>query len=1326
MGWNPVEVDSEILAVHAALVPNGPQGEVVLFGGDEHWGAQQESAANDSWKKTRVYDVASHALVAGQVQSPASDVFCGHHVFVGDGRLLIAGGTSEWPVEDDGHVHDLAFLGHSRCWLYNPRAREWVETARLNRNPSQPDEPRSGGRWYPGLVPLGDGSAVALFGHLDRNDARHRNAQPERYFPSRGSWTLLPQTMGKPGVPDSGGRRFLFFPRGYTLPSGKVFLATPMPYDFASQPGSSDGPHHSTAFDADAGTYTTPRAGSADGVHGGWNLPAVLLPLLPGEGNYNARVLYWNGTTPRWINVDAATPNWADTGPRAAAVAARGREYCNMVLLPTGQVCVVGGMHVVKPEDPVNQAEIFTPDINWASHTYGGGNGSWSVGVGNALNNRNYHSTALLLPNGKVWVAGSSIGGSSGNPATTGIRKIELFEPDYIGVAGRIVIQSAPSLLPYGSEFDVQLDQVATNVQRAALLRNGSVTHSTDNDQRYIGLEIVSRSGNTIRLKAPPNGNVAPPGYFMLWLVDNAGNPCQQARFVRMGHLFCRVIANHSTFSQEEVQALGGGSNALFAKALYVDFDGFRNTELSGTPSFTLTWDDDNSAVPASQIQLQFAARYTEANPPHPDIPTRITYAFDVIFGNMNAFNGWPDRRDFNVRFTLAGQQCQARIKLSKSPNPYMIDVDPDGTNAHWLSTDVRVFKVRPGETRFGATFPAAPSGTAPYTYIRGLIDRLRSGSQAFGALPVGGQQAVLDGAYLSGMPPMATFNFAVAKVRYRATTTTAMNVRCFFRMCNVATTGLEFNTGTVYRSTPGANPVPLLGISGGQLVSIPFTNEPRINTVSGQAGATGLDGQPLHPTYDIQNIVPNAGGAEVTAYFGVYLDINQPVKRFPPNPSGNGPYADAASQPIRDLLRSWHNCLVAEIKLDVDPTDPGSTPANSDNLAQRNLAIVGLENPGLSASRTAMHTFEVAPSKKQKGEVFANPKKLHAPSAVTGAQRLFRLPDELFFDWHNLPHDAEATVYFSDVDTADLADMLDARIAPPSFSILDQNTVRFKIGDCGWLPLPGEREVRIPALISIKLPDGIVQGQLYKATVHQVESRTNQIVGSFTLEMPVSNAAFLLPEAKRQLSFMGHILTTLDVADRWYPLIERLVMHLNARVEALGGDPGKVRPNPDGSGEPYRPSTWQPGDAFPPGGFHSGVPCDVPCDEPCGDGHKPEGECPPYSLWAVALLLCVLLLLIGVGSGGAALAVAMLAIVAFAIVVWQLKQAGGKCAICRFLQGLLLGGLAATILLGLIAMFGMAAVRPLAFWLAGSLGIAGLIGSILGRCLSSWHASGK
>ena len=1322
MGWNPNEIDSGILAVHAALVPNGAEGEVVLFGGDEHWDAQAESAGNDSWKKTRVYDVASHALVPGQVQSPASDVFCSHHAFVGDGRLLIAGGTSKWSNTADNaqHNHGLDFLGHSRCWLYNPRAREWVETARLNRNPGQLDEARSGGRWYPGLVPLGDGSVVAFFGHLDQDDFRHRNTLPERYFPWRAGWINLPQEIGNPGEPDTGGRRFLFFPRCYPLPSGKLFSVTPLPHSFAGLPGNSDGPHSSTAFDPDAGIYTTPRATSEDGVHGGWNWPAVMLPLLPRDGQYNARALYWNGTTPRSIDIDAASPNWANAGTRAAAVSARLRQYSNMVLLPTGQVCLVGGMHVVGSfdpsnliaEDPVNQVELFTPDIDWATNAYTSAGGNWSVEPGNAINNRNYHSTALLLPKGKVWVAGGSVRASSGDPAEVGIRKIELYEPPYVAVANRIQILSRPSLLPYGQEFDVGLDRAATEVARAAVIRNSSVTHSTDNDQRYVGLEIVSRSGNTIRLKAPPRGEVAPPGYYMLWVVDTAGNPCRVAPFVRLGHLACRVIANNSTYSEEQVAATGGGSLASFAKALLVDFDGYRDPELIGIPSATFTWADDGSPVPLSQMSLLFAGRYTEASPPHPDIPTRITFAFNVLFGTMGAFSGWLDRRDVIVRFGHDGHACEARLKLSKSPNPYMLDVDASGTNPYWLSTDVRVFKLRAGDTRFGGTM--GMSGDAPYAYVRGLIDRLGNGSQSFTGLPDKQEDSVLDGAFLSGFPLLATFNFAVARVRYRATATTAQQVRCFFRMMNVATTGLEFDTSTVYRATAGATPVPLLGTAGGQLASIPFTNEARIATVSGQAGAAGLGAQPLNATYDTRNIAPGAGGAEVSAYFGVFLDINLPTKRFPKEPGGDGPYPDATSLPIRDLLRGWHNCLVAEIRFGGDPTDPGSNPANSDNLSQRNLAIVGLENPGLAASRTAMHTFEVAPSAIGKDQPLVNPTRPHLHGEIE-RQRL-RYPDELFFDWHNLPTDAEATLYFSDIDTAEIEELLSSRISPPAFTVLDAHTIRFKIGDCAWLPLPGGRQVRIPALIAVGLPAGIIEGQVYRATVHQVNGRTNEIIGSFTLEMPVSKAAFLLPEARRQLSFMGHILTTLDFGDRWRPLFERLVMHLGARVDALGGKSGDVRPNPDGSGQPYQPSDWKPGDAFPPGGFHSGDPCDRPCD----DGKRSVGaKCPAWPAWLIALLLGLALFLLGVAAPAIAFAGIVVAIAMSVGVALWLHRRCPRCALCGFLRGALFGSVVGVLLCGLVQVLFGFPVRPVAYLLGGVLGLGSGIAAYLGRCFT-------
>lgn len=1304
MPWNPTDIDSEILAVHAALVPNGPQGEVVLFGGDEHWGDQQESAGNGSWKKTRVYDVASHALVPGQVRSPESDVFCSHHVFVGDGRLLIAGGTSVWPEGADGHAHGLDFLGHSRCWLYNPRRREWVETTRLNRNPVQPDEARSGGRWYPGLVAMDDGSAVAFFGHLDQSDFRHRNTLPERYLPSRGAWINLPAEIAKSGEPNSGGRRYLFFIRGFVLPSGKIFSATPLPADFAAAPGSSDGSHFSTAFDADSGTYTAPRAAAADGVDPDWSYPAVLLPLLPRDGRYNARVLYWAGAQPRWIDTDAATPQWTNTGARDAAVAARARVYSNAVLLPTGQVCAVGGVAAVNPEDPVNQVERYTPDIDWTTGAYGSGGGTWSLDPAASIHTRNYHSTALLLPNGKVWVAGGNTNAQSGDPATVGILRIELYEPPYIAVANRITIQAAPAVLAYGQEFDIQLDRAVSNVARAALIRAGSVTHATNNDQRYVGLRVVAAGGNTMRLAAPASGTVAPPGYYMLWVVDTAGNPSQTARFVRVAHLSCRVIADRSTFSEEEVQALGGGANATFPSALYVDFDGFLSSELVGTPSATLEW-AGGGAVPANQVRLQFTGRFTETDPPHPDVPTRITFAFDAIFETMGAFAGWLDRRSVVVRFTLGARSCATQLELTKSPNPYMIDIDPVQRNASWLSTDVRVFKVRPNQTRLGATLSMGPTG--PWDYLRAVLDRLRVGSESYESIAASGADTTLDGAYMSGTPPLPTFNFAVARMRYRATTTVAQDVRCFFRLCNVAATGLEFDTSTVYRSTPGPDPVPLLGVSGGQIVSIPFFFAQRQSSVTGQPGAGPMAGQVLDAAYDTQNITPASSGAEVTAYFGCYLDINTPTKRFPIAPTDDGPFPDASSLPIRDLLRGWHNCLVAEILFAPDPTRAGAGPSDSDNLAQRNLAIVGVENPGLSVSRTAMHTFEVVPSAIAKDERVVNPTRPSNAVGALAAVRAAAYPDELFFDWHNLPRETMVTLYLSDLDTADIQAMLVSRISPPVFTVLDSRTIRFRVGDCAWLPLPGGRPTRIPALLSVALPDGIIEGQVYRAAVRQVNGRTGRIVGSFTLEMPVSKSSFLRPEAERQLSFMGHLAGTLAPGDRWRPLIERLVQHLASKVDALGGRSRDVEPNPDGTGQPYHPVPWQPGDPFPIGGFGSGK----------RGGTPGSMTCPSWPGWLVAAAVAVGLAVAALSPPAVWLTVAVLAmlVVAFAGAYWARRC---SCFTCRLLSHLVLGAALASGVIAWAAALGVP-VRMTVLGLAGLLAAGGIVVWWLHGCQS-------
>lgn len=1181
MPWNSSIIDSEILAVHAALVPNGDEGEVVLFGGDEHWSAQQEPGGN--FRKTRVYDVRTHSLVAVAVPSPDSDVFCSHHAFTADGRLLIAGGTQKWPTNDDNHGHLLDFLGHRRCWLYNYKQRTWTEVARLNKNPDQPDEEHSGGRWYPGLTTMANGQVAAFYGHLDEEDFRHRNILPERYDQAGNVWINMPKVMGTLGEPDHGGRRYLFFPRTYQLPNGRLFFATPMPANFNTGTGV-EGTHFSTAYDPFTGDYLDPKIAEPNGAYHDWDRPAVLLPLLPTE-DYRVRMMFLGGLTPQRLDLGAAAPAWTATAPRAASIATRDRRYSNAVLLPTGEVCLVGGCHVVEPEDPVLEAEIYAPGINWAAGTYSAPD-SWSVKQV-AVHARNYHSTALLLPNGKVWVAGGNTNAATGDPdgdivvngtpKKRGIKKIELYEPDYIATPGRIRINNSPRALSYGESFVVEIDRPATNVQYVALIRAGSVTHSTDNDQRFVGLVINSRSGNTLTVSTPPNGNIAPPGFYMLWVVDNTNQPCQLAKFIRLAHLDCSVITDRSTFSREEVDALGGGGQATFNNAIYAKYDGFIHTELTGTPSFTVQWDDTNAAVSSANFTLVPGPRLQEVNPGFADIPQQITFPFHVRFFNLNAFNGFTDTRRIRITFTLGNLVCSQTLDLTHNPNPYEIDIDADVNNPAWLSTDIRVFSIEAGQNKFG---DIQQSGNDPIQFIRQCLDKLNNpannGAALFEGLSV---SATLDLAGNTGVAPfLPVYNYAIARVRYRATTTTAAQVKCFFRMFNVQATGLEFDPANTYRRTsPGPNTVPLLGVAGGQIASIPFFATDRRETVMGQTGAVSMEQQTLTSPYEIRDIAPGPGGTEVSVYFGCWLDINQTRKRFPIDPGmTNGPWPQASCRSIQELMRGRHMCIVSEIFFTDDQTDFGETPGSSDNLGQRNLAILHSDNPGGPDSHTVMHTFEIKPSDMPLPAKFiaAVNGGAGAAGAVRGAQWF---EDELMFRWHNLPAESEITVYFSDIDTADIQRLASLRRSPLACEIINAHTLRFKVAGATWIPIPGGRDVNIPALLSIKLPDTVTYGQEFRVTIHQTKGQVRRVVGSCEFKIAVSKAELIAGEEARTLSVFKHILTTIPSNDRWYPLIQRYVHHMGLKVDALGGNSAAIHPNPDGSGRPYDPSSNQP-----------------------------------------------------------------------------------------------------------------------------------------------------
>ncbi|MGL5888753.1 MAG: hypothetical protein ACRC3B_02640, partial [Bacteroidia bacterium] len=279
MSWS-LPKDSGILAVHGAVLPTGSQGQLLLFGGDEHWSAQSEP--DGDFRKTRIYDIASDTIISASIPSPDSDVFCAGQAFTADGRLLIVGGTSKWP-EDDHHDHGLSFLGHKRCWLYNPRQKTWTEAQQMNNEPGR-DE--GGGRWYPGAVTLGNGDVMTFFGHVTQEDFRHRNTTPERYNVFGNIWTLFPQ-MCEPLEPEDG-NRYLMYPRVFQLPDGYLFFATGMPVDYTA---SGDGTYFSTRYDPNSGNYLGHKITEPSGYGDGWSFPCVLLPLLP-ENGYAPKVLF--------------------------------------------------------------------------------------------------------------------------------------------------------------------------------------------------------------------------------------------------------------------------------------------------------------------------------------------------------------------------------------------------------------------------------------------------------------------------------------------------------------------------------------------------------------------------------------------------------------------------------------------------------------------------------------------------------------------------------------------------------------------------------------------------------------------------------------------------------------------------------------------------------------------------------------------------------------------------------------------------------------------------------------------------------------------------
>jgi hypothetical protein len=189
------------------------------------------------------------------------------------------------------------------------------------------------------------------------------------------------------------------------------------------------------------------------------------------------------------------------------------RTYHTMVLLPDGNVLVTNGgqtTHLRDDGQAVHQAEMWSPATQQFSKL-----ASMEVP-------RLYHSTALLLPDGRVLVAGGG-GYNDFYQASTDQLSAEIYSPPYLFKGARPVISSAPAAIQHARSFSLTTPD-ALQITSVALMRLGAVTHAFDQDQRYVPLTF-QQAPDGLTIHSPSSAKLAPPGYYMLFIVNSQGVP---------------------------------------------------------------------------------------------------------------------------------------------------------------------------------------------------------------------------------------------------------------------------------------------------------------------------------------------------------------------------------------------------------------------------------------------------------------------------------------------------------------------------------------------------------------------------------------------------------------------------------------------------------------------------------------------------------------------------------------------------------------------------------------------------------------------------------
>ena len=480
--------DTTTVAIHAALLPNG---KIFYLAGS---GFDFNDFINGNFEG-RVLDPNTGSE---KVLHQSEDLFCIGLASLASGNVLLAGGTKMF--NDDPNNCNGKWHGLKSAYEFDINSEDLVPVSSMAH-----------GRWYPTLVELPDGKIFTV-GGLD--EYGNTNRLTEVYDSGSKSWSIVrdPNSTGTytlggtasdascPGAGSpsySGGitPALSFYPRCHLMPGGLIVMAgwrkeihswNPANGDFVLLGNNGTDRHYGTSF-------LLPLQNEAS--EKGKILLVCGSPTGPDFAITTAEIVDFNASS-------SSIPVIRQTSPISYR-----RKYQCPVILPDGKLVIFGGSEQAQAF-PVKVPEMFDPVTE-----------TW-LSLSPTTISRMYHSVALLLPDGRIWISGGTPSGSKSgwNLAT------EFYSPDYLFRGARPTISGTATVGDYGGTITIPTSDGAT-ITSVSLLRLMNTTHHYDANQRLVWLQISNAQSDSITVSAPINANIAPPGYYMIFILNALGVP---------------------------------------------------------------------------------------------------------------------------------------------------------------------------------------------------------------------------------------------------------------------------------------------------------------------------------------------------------------------------------------------------------------------------------------------------------------------------------------------------------------------------------------------------------------------------------------------------------------------------------------------------------------------------------------------------------------------------------------------------------------------------------------------------------------------------------